>query len=337
MRADERRAFDGTRQAMADALDGRGATSDDALRRLFMVLLASPMLDELSFRDGFEEWLARRLSDTLPRGDALLAPAIAAFGWSNDASFRPPSPQVRRLLQRQTEVAYMIESVRPRSSRAAGWAALTRPPPVGLRSVVIPNATLSQIDQLVAAAAGPMPGIAPAFDQSAVVWWQQKRDERPLPHMPALWITLIGALFVLMGSGHAPHSRSPGAIALYLVFAGIYVAANAVTVRFGAQGRPAGAGGFFARADWRTHGWVALLLAIPILAPLGGLVVTALTTAAAAWMILVSPLLGWTRSNKPAAQRNPRNFIRSGQRVITFWLVAVIIIGVLQAIFMRMS
>lgn len=68
-------------QVHVDALAASVETAWGSDPALLDALLASPAMERLSERAWVETWVARLIVDNEPKGDALIAPAIAAFGW----------------------------------------------------------------------------------------------------------------------------------------------------------------------------------------------------------------------------------------------------------------
>lgn len=72
---------------LAALLTAQSPPPADELGDGLRAVLTSPALDELSTHLQTETWLARLICHTVPRSDAIVEPAAAAFGWKPDALY----------------------------------------------------------------------------------------------------------------------------------------------------------------------------------------------------------------------------------------------------------
>ncbi len=72
---------------LAALLTAQSPPAADELDAALRAVLTSPALDELTTHLQTESWLARLICHTVPRSDAIVEPAAAAFGWKPDALY----------------------------------------------------------------------------------------------------------------------------------------------------------------------------------------------------------------------------------------------------------
>lgn len=161
------------------------------LQTRFDAILSAPALIEIATRDSIEYWLASLLADTVPRSDAVLMRAVAAFGWEDE---RNHSPAIRAILNRIDEWRFIGLLERGEHNLSPAWRALTRRARAGWRRRIdtLRPGIAGQVRRLLGIADYQLPGIAHSFDPAAVAWW---RDFTARPHFgfTDLLLLLAGA------------------------------------------------------------------------------------------------------------------------------------------------
>ncbi len=194
----------------------------DALRATFDAIMAAPALIEIDRRAYTEYRLAALLADTIPRSDAILQPAMAAFGWEGEGN-HPPA--VWALRARLDEWRLIASFGRGGHGLGAGWRALIagKTPGWVRRIVALRPGLGGQVRQLFDLADYDVPGIAHSFHPKAAEWWRAHLDA-PRFGFVELALLLIGALaaglFALVGA--TPALKLWGAVAAGL--AGVVLA-----------------------------------------------------------------------------------------------------------------
>lgn len=161
--------------ALDAALRGPWHGDAAALTAKLDAILAAPALIEIAVRESIETWLAELLADTIPRSDAILMPAIKAFGWENEGKH----PQaVWQLLGRIDEWRVIQALRRGDHALSSAWNALTRSdaPDWQRRIGALRPGIAGQVQQLFNLADYQVPGIAHSFDPQAVLWWRAHLD-----------------------------------------------------------------------------------------------------------------------------------------------------------------
>ncbi len=185
----------------------------DALRATFDAVMAAPALMEIDRRAHTEYRLAALIADTIPRSDAILQPAMAAFGWEGEGN-HPPA--VWELRARLDEWRLIASFGRGGHGLGAGWRALIAgKTPSWLRRIAALRPGLEgQVRQLFDLADYEVPGIAHSFHPKAAEWWRAHLDA-PRFGFAEVALLLIGALaaglFALVGA--TPALRLWGAVA----------------------------------------------------------------------------------------------------------------------------
>lgn len=262
----------------------------DALRATFDAIMAAPALIEIDRRAYTEYRLAALLADTIPRSDAILQPAMAAFGWEGEGN-HPPA--VWALRARLDEWRLIASFGRGGHGLGAGWRALIAGKTPGwIRRIVALRPGLGeQVRQLFDLADYEVPGIAHSFHPKAAAWWRAHLDV-PRFGFVELALLLIGALaaglFALVGA--TPALRLWGAVAAGS--AGVVLALlhwRFVTpLRWRrAQGQVGTPGGF----GWRFGLWLVVTLTA-ISLPVNPWIAAGIATAAFALALTIFVLDG---------------------------------------------
>ncbi|MCR5869910.1 MULTISPECIES: J domain-containing protein [unclassified Sphingomonas] len=185
----------------------------EALRATFDAVMGTPALMEIDRRARTEYRLAALIADTIPRSDAILQPAMAAFGWEAEGN-HPPA--VWSLRARLDEWRLIASFGRGDHGLGAGWRALIdgKAPGWRRRIVALRPGIAGQIRQLFDLADYEVPGIAHSFHPKAADWWRAHLDA-PRFGFAELSLLLIGTLaaglFALVGA--TPALRLWGAAA----------------------------------------------------------------------------------------------------------------------------
>ncbi len=185
----------------------------EALRAAFDAVMAAPALIEIDRRAHAEYRLAALIADTIPRSDAILQPAMAAFGWEGEGN-HPPA--VWSLRARLDEWRLIASFGRGDHGLGAGWRALIdgKAPGWRRRIAALRPGIGGQIRQLFDLADYEVPGIAHSFHPKAADWWRAHLDAPRFGFAEAA-LLLIGALaaglFALVGA--TPALRLWGAVA----------------------------------------------------------------------------------------------------------------------------
>lgn len=198
--------------ALDSGLRGPWFKDRDAVRAAFDAVMASPALMEIDRRARTEYQLAALLADTIPRSDAILREAMAAFGWEGEGNHPPAVWSLRARLDEWR----LIASFGRDHALASGWRALIAgKTPAWLRRVVaLRPGVAGQVRQLFDLADYEVPGIAHSFHPKAAEWWRAHLDA-PRFGFAELALLLIGALaaglFALLGA--TPTLQLWGAVA----------------------------------------------------------------------------------------------------------------------------
>lgn len=165
------------------------ARFDEAMRQL-----ADADVTEAAHAEG---WWARAIASTLPRSHALIAPAVAAFGWDRFGDTIHSSPAHAEVMQRHRELAFVDAIERPGHRLHRAYRELTRPE--GQRSPLF-NRPGKRIAELLQTIRRDYPGVEQVLEPYRVGQWEHR------PSGPGLtfwqWI-IIGwiAVVVLRGVG----------------------------------------------------------------------------------------------------------------------------------------
>ncbi|QDX27623.1 J domain-containing protein [Sphingomonas suaedae] len=250
----------------------------------FEALMAAPALMEIDRRDRLEYWLAALIADTIPRSDAILKQAMAAFGWEAEGNHPPAVWQVRARLDEWRMIAGFQGDQHPLH---AGWRALTlgNVPAWRRRLGALRPGVTDQVRQLFDLAEYDLPGIAHSFEPRAADWWRVYL-ERPHFGFVELLLLALGALGALLFAlaGATPALRIGGAIATGAVGVGFALLHWRVVAPM--HWRRAHAGGEVVRGfGWRFGLWLVTVVTF-IGAPMtpwiaGGAILLAVASAIA--------------------------------------------------------
>ncbi len=288
--ASEAAAFEASRAALLDALQGPVPADDAGLRGYLAAMLASPKLEELGTRDEAETWLAHVIAAHLPRSDALIEPAMKAFGWSEDPALRSQPQAVEPILRRLREWRFVSSAQRPHAPLHLGWLALTMPPKANwrMRLSALLTGTPNEVRRIQFAASTELPGIRDWFNAAAEVWWDGY-FAKPRATLALLLLVPLFAALGLVLAGDADEDLA--AIPLLL----LAVASPAIAIRWLIPARLRWAEAPWERKVWHMDGWMA---AMPALVLLGALLpdhagsTIAITIAAiltVAWTFVANP------------------------------------------------
>lgn len=247
-----------TRLIQADG-PANGLEAGTVLERL----LSSPVMEHVGQRGAAERWLAALIARNPPRSDLLVEPTIAFFGWTT-TSLRQAVPGVDAVLRRRAELAHEAMIQAPDHPLHAGWRALTEPLPTGWRRwrVAVLPAARTGARQLLAEAAGPMPGLRLAMNPEAGRWWSAHLS-RPRSIAPALFAAWTIALLASAASGEIVMLALAALIGLPVGWLAVQAARPVLSARIEALAHAA--------APWLRSGWLSLYigstLAATLLAP----------------------------------------------------------------------
>ncbi len=183
----------------------------DGIRAAFEAVMAAPALIELDLRAYAEYRIAALIADTIPRSDAILREAMAAFGWEGEGN-HPPA--VWALCARLDEWR-LIASFGRGHALERGWRALINgKSPNWLRRLrALRPGTAGQVRQLFDLADYEVPGIAHSFHPKAAEWWRAHLDAPRFGSVEVALLLLggvVAALFAVLGA--SPAVRLWGAV-----------------------------------------------------------------------------------------------------------------------------
>ncbi len=290
--AEIRTVEQGDLRRLTAALEGglRGPWHGDAaaLSAQIDAILGAPALIEIETRDSIEYWLSNLLADTVPRSDAILMQAVAAFGWEQEGN-RPPA--VWQILNRIDEWRIIEALGRSDHNLAAGWRALTAGGKADWqrRVAALRPGAAGQVRQLFDLADYQAPGIAHSFEPQAAVWWRAHLD-KPRFGFVDLAAILLGALAAAIFAAFSSTRAWQMGGAAAALFAGVAFAVLRLRVIAPWRLRREEAG---IAPGWASQGWLALWLGAALLViwtPAGpwmaGVVVT-LCLISGLWMAVV--------------------------------------------------
>jgi hypothetical protein len=103
--------------------------ADDGDRKASLdIILSSPVLDNIETRDSAEQWLAQLAARSQPRSDVLIPRLVERFGWNNQHLDRRRAYAVSQVLQRETDLAFLMAVKRSDTSSRDAWRTLSQPP-----------------------------------------------------------------------------------------------------------------------------------------------------------------------------------------------------------------
>jgi len=183
----------------------------DGIRAAFDAVMAAPALIELDLRAYAEYRIAALIADTIPRSDAILREAMAAFGWEGEGNHPPAVWALRARLDEWR----LIASFGRGHALERGWRALINgKSPNWLRRLrALRPGTAGQVRQLFDLADYDVPGIAHSFHPKAVEWWRAHLDAPRFGSVEVALLLLggvVAALFAVLGA--TPTVRLWGAV-----------------------------------------------------------------------------------------------------------------------------
>lgn len=289
------------------ALGGPWTADDATARETFAAILALPVLGEIRVHGDVEAAIAALVAATIPRSDAILAEAVAAFGWSEDRAGRMPPP-VAAVLARLDEWRLIAGLEHRGHPLHAAWRSLTRPagPYWSWRLKALGPGIESGAATLLGEHGPISPGLAYSFKADSVARW---RRLLAAPHwtfgmLRAVPLTLLLYLFLNDALGDPVAAIEPWAS--WAIGLGILLSPCAP---FSARAL---------RARWRPrgrNGWVGALVAVLVgamLLPESRWGLLGLTMASAlAW--------GWM-----AVAGGPASYAEVRERLRASWLTILI-------------
>ena len=307
-------------RAMADldsALRGVWRAPDADIETLFSQLLAAPALGEIAVREDVERAVARLIADTIPRSDAILAQAVAAFGW-NDRDGGRRDHAVYEVLQRLEEWRLIAAFGKPRHPLHAAWRSLTRKPAwqPKWRLAAFSGGFVHGVRTLLGDFEPVSPGLHFSFDAASVERW---RAFLAKPRLTGAMLMLalavwIGAYFAF-GTIPAQHDRMRYAVGGAIAVLGLI--APWIALRIARATHALEEAGGTRSATFRL-GWAgafaALALATTLLPPL--------PIASIAVTVTALLLLGWIVVAADPAART-RFWPALGRWAIASWAYAV--------------
>ena len=307
-------------RAMADldsALRGVWRAPDAEIEALFAQLLAAPALGEIAVREDIERAVARLIADTIPRSDAILAQAVAAFGWNDRESGRRDYA-VYEALQRLEEWRLIAAFGKPRHALHAAWRTLTRKPDwqPKWRIAAFSGSLVHSVRTLLGEFEPVSPGLHFSFDAASVERWRAflakpRLTGAMLMLALAMW---IGGFFAL-GAIPALHDGARYAIGSAVAVFGLaapWIALRIVRTTHRLE-EAGGTRSALFRLGW-AGAFAALALAAILLPPLPATGVAVMATALL--------LLGWIVVAADPAVRTPF-WPALGRWLIAGWLYAV--------------
>lgn len=181
------------------------------VRAAFDAVMAAPALIELDRRAYAEYRIAALIADTIPRSDAILREAMAAFGWEGEGNHPPAVWALRARLDEWR----LIASFGRGHALERGWRALIdgKSPNWLRRLRALRPGTAGQVRQLFDLADYDVPGIAHSFHPKAAEWWRAHLDAPRFGSVEVALLLLggvVAALFAVLGA--TPAVRLWGAV-----------------------------------------------------------------------------------------------------------------------------
>ncbi len=182
-----------------ERLVGEGA-DEAALRAALAVVLASPVMENLTVRSNTEIGLARMILARAPRADSLIAPAADYFGWDRGPDRWDRAPEIGQVLARG-QIAPILAKLRSKSSRYHKAAALlSRPPPEGAGAALSNILNDAEMRAFFAFARRQPPALMAEFNSAAVAFWSKRlgaakpaRAPKPIKRVRVA----LGVIFVI--------------------------------------------------------------------------------------------------------------------------------------------
>lgn len=193
-----RRDYAARRETLA-GLVADAAASPAARQAALAALLASPLLEDMSRHAEAERWLARLIAANPPRSDALIAPAIAHFGW--DVQRVGPRSDVAAAVLARREDLRFLEAARGIGAPHPGAVrALTRKPTRWTVAVHrLSPALAGHVRSFLAVVRAERPGLMTSLDAGAVAWWDAHLA-RPRLGPLAIWTLAVLPVLVALGA-----------------------------------------------------------------------------------------------------------------------------------------
>lgn len=183
----------------------------DGIRAAFDAVMAAPALIELDRRAYAEYRIAALIADTIPRSDAILREAMAAFGWEGEGNH----PHAVWALRARLDEWRLIASFGRGHALERGWRALTdgKSPGWLRRLRALRPGTAGQVRQLFDLADYDVPGIAHSFHPKAAEWWRAHLDAPRFGSVEVALLLLGGVVAALFGVlGATPAVQLWGAV-----------------------------------------------------------------------------------------------------------------------------
>lgn len=176
------------RQAILAELRARGRAPDgERIAAALAVLLEPLALERVDLLVETEAWMLETILAHVPRSDAMIAPALRAFGWHD----RPlASAEIERVLDRYRDVRYRDRAL----VDTRGWKALAGPfePPGPWRFFQTRWAVPELIDRLER----ERPSLLDDLDPDALQWWRAWRARPRLKWTDDIAIIAVGSTAV---------------------------------------------------------------------------------------------------------------------------------------------
>ena len=294
--ADRERDLAALHQTMADldnALRGLWRAPDADIERAFADLLASPAMGEIAVRDDVERWAARLIANTIPKSDAILAQAVAAFGWNDQNAFRGDYA-VHDVLARLEEWRLIAALCKPTHSLHFAWKTLTRKPtwrPLWRIQAFSPSLTRG-IRTLFGEFGPVSPGLHFSFNAASVERWQAFFAK---PRLTSAMLLLAVAVWtgVHLGLGTIPALQGRVPYAVGGVVAVLSLAAPWIALRVARGTRRLEQAGK-ERSEVFRHGWVVGYIVMALIAilfppmPVVGIAVIAAGLLLLGWIVVAA-------------------------------------------------
>jgi hypothetical protein len=169
------------------------APDEGAIRAAGEAVLTRPELDDLDTAGAVEHWMAGAISASIPRSDPLLEPAISRFGWAEAARGWRRNGELRTVVQRRRDLAFLAQCQQPFSAHRAAVRELLGPrrTHLGLRHVHL----IGPVEDLLAKMEAEHPTLEHSFDPDHLAWWRAHLRGRHMPRY--FWAVMCLAPFVL--------------------------------------------------------------------------------------------------------------------------------------------
>jgi hypothetical protein len=191
-------------QLLANACDALehmvrlGTASPAELAAALAEIFALPAFQLVGTQARTEQWLLHLLIRNVPRSDALLATAIAQFGWRANVIGRRDAAMVWQVLKRSDDLKLRAEMMVPGTAHYAAYQVLTAPPqPHGLWRRLRYPVQADYVKRLLALIDRQHQSLLKDLNKDSLAYWRQYGAVPRLPDL-ILWAILVCPLSILL-------------------------------------------------------------------------------------------------------------------------------------------